>query len=467
MKQTNRIESIKLSRQGNTFCQIPNCQAIRIFKTPLASIHTILLISGMILLLISCKVDKKENQSSGLIPATAESAGMSGERLARIDSMCVNAVKEGKIPGVVALVARNGKIVYHKAFGVADVSTGRELKKDDIFRIASQTKAITATAVMMLWEEGKFGLDDPVSKYIPSFKNPVLLKEFNPADSGYTTEPAKGEITIRQLLNHTSGLGYGFIDSDPAFRAIYRKAGIIDAFTTDSILISDNILKLSKLPLHFNPGEKYSYALGLDVLGYLVEILSGKPFDVFLKERIFDPLEMNDTWFYLPGEKAGRLVSVSRNENGQWKSLNTEGFDPQYPVQGAKTFFSGGAGLSSTASDYANFLQMYLNGGEYKGQRLLSRTTISVIMANQIGNFWGENPENYFGLAFAVVSPRGAARGGTGSAGSFGWGGYFNTQYFADPQENLIGILMKQTLRQDRDDTDGKFRILASQAIAD
>ena len=258
-------------------------------------------------------------KSPMLKEASPESAGMSIERLARIDAMCEKAVLEGKIPGIVALVARHGKIVYWKAFGMADHLKGRALKRDDIFRIASQSKAITATAVMMLWEEGKFKLDDPISKYIPEFKNPQVLNSFQFSDTSYTTVAASNEITIRNLLTHTSGIGYGVIDGDERFKLIYQKAGITDLFATENISIEENVKKLAKLPLHHNPGEKFTYSEGLDVLGYFIEVMSGIPFDVFLKKRLFDPLGMKDTWFYLPEKKAKRLVSVQqKSDRGEW-----------------------------------------------------------------------------------------------------------------------------------------------------
>ena len=212
---------------------------------------------------------KSASQSPSLTEGSPDSVGMSAERLARIDKMCEQAVSRGVVPGIVALVARHGTIVYHKAFGLADNATKRELKSDDIFRIASQTKAVTATAVMMLWEEGAFKLDDPISKFIPEFKDPKLLKTYTDPDN-YTTEPAKPEITIRHLITHTSGLGYGAIDADERFKAIYKKAGIVDAFSAEPVKLADNVKKLAKLPLHHNPGEKFTYSEGLDVLGYLV-----------------------------------------------------------------------------------------------------------------------------------------------------------------------------------------------------
>ena len=417
--------------------------------------------------LTSCTQPGSVKKSLPLSEASPESVGMSTERLARIDNMCQEAIAADQIPGAVALVARNGKIVYWKAFGMADNQSGRSLKRDDIFRIASQTKAVTATAVMILWEEGKFQLDDPISKYIPEFKNPGLIKTFNPTDTTYTTEPADSEITIRQLLTHTSGVGYGFIDGDERFQMIYHKAGITDAFTTENIILSDNIKKLGKLPLHHNPGEKFTYGEGLDILGYLIEIVSGMPFDMFLKSRLFDPLGMNDTWFYLPDEKASRLVTVQEPKSGSWVKFPVTSYDPDYPIKGAKSYFAGGAGLSCTAKDYATLLQMYLNGGEYGGKRILSRTTIRAIMGNQNYNVWSEDAESYNGLAFGVLTERGAEKGGMGSAGTFNWGGYFNTSYFGDPVEKTIGVIMKQTQNQSNDDTEWKFKILVGQSVND
>ena len=409
---------------------------------------------------------KSVKKSPPLSEAAPETVGMSAERLARIDAMCKDAVADGDVPGVVALVARHGKIVFYKAYGKADTPSGRDLKRDDIFRIASQSKAITSTAVMMLWEEGKFQLDDPISKYIPEFRNPQVLQSFKYSDTTYTTVPANKEITIRHLLTHTSGLGYGVIDGDERFKMIYRKAGITDLFTTENIPIGESVKKLAKLPLHHNPGEQFTYSEGLDVLGYFIEVVSGMPFDEFLRKRIFDPLGMNDTWFYLPQDKAGRLVSVQKPEDGKWVRYPVTFYDPDYPIKGAKRFFSGGAGLSSTAKDYATFLQMYLNGGELNGVRILSRTTVDVIMANQSGETYGGGNEHY-GLAFGVLEGKGQALGGRGSAGTFQWGGYFNTQYFADPKEDIIGVIMKQTQGSPNDQTGWMFKQLVGQAVDD
>ncbi len=401
--------------------------------------------------------------SPPLVEAAPASVGMAAERLARIDNMCREAIQNGEVPGMVALVARNGKIIYYKAFGKADNATGRDLKRDDIFRIASQTKAITSTAVMMLWEEGKFRLDDPIANYIPEFKNARVLDTLY-ANGSFAATPAKKEITIRHLLTHTSGIGYGVIDGDERIRKIYKDSGITDLFTTQKITIGESVRKLARLPLHHEPGAKFTYSEGLDVLAYFIEVVSGMPLDKFFKTRIFDPLGMQDTWFYLPESKHSRLVSVQQKENNTWVRYPVTFYDTDYPVKGARTFFSGGAGLSSTAKDYANFLQMYLNQGELNGFRLLSRTTIQFMMANQVGDLMGSGGTNY-GLAFGLKDQKGQDVGGEGSAGTFSWGGYFNTQYFADPKEKIIGILMKQTQGPTTDNTGWKFSQLVMQAV--
>ncbi|NNG08523.1 MAG: beta-lactamase family protein [Arenibacter sp.] len=406
-------------------------------------------------------------QSPVLSDGDASAVGMSEERLKRIETMLQDAVDANQIPGTVALIARKGKIVFHRSFGMADNASNKKMSNDVIFRIASQSKAITSTAVMMLWEEGKFRLDDPISKYIPEFDTPAILESFNEADSSFTATPSDKKITIRHLLTHTSGLGYGVIDGDERIRKIYAKAGVTDLYTTKDITIEQSIKKLAKLPLHHIPGEKFTYSEGLDVLGYFIEVISGKPFDEFLRERIFDPLGMNDTWFYLPSEKSDRLVSVQQTVNNTWEKFPITFYDPDYPIKGAKRFFSGGAGLSSTAKDYAIFLQMYLNQGEYNGVRILSRTTVRSIMGNHIGNLWGENGPKFYGLAFGILSQKGQDTGGEGSTGTFDWGGYFNTQYFADPVEEVIGILMKQTQGPVNDPTAWKFRQMVFTAIDD
>ncbi|QXD25988.1 beta-lactamase family protein [Opitutia bacterium ISCC 51] len=408
---------------------------------------------------------KSAQVSPPLREASPESVGMSSERLERIDAMAKSAIENNDVPGLVAIVARNGKIVFHKAYGESEVATGRGLKTDDIFRIASQTKAITATAVMMLWEEGHFRLDDPISKWIPEFKNPQVLDNYNYTKGTYTTITAKRDITIRHLLTHSSGIGYGFIDGDERMKLIFKKAGIVDGWTTEPSTNEQNIKKLAKLPLHFHPGDQYKYAEGLDVLAYLVEIISGVSFAEFLETRLFNPIGMKDTYFYLPESKIDRMVTVHKREGDQWVKYTgrPEYYDADYPIIGARSHFGGGGGLSSTALDYATFLQMYLNGGELNGIRILSRTTIDTMNAFQV-----ELKDNvHYGLAFGVVNENGVSKGGEGSEGTFSWGGYFNSSYFADPNEQVLGVILKQTRGPTSDKTGWQFKQLVFQAIDD
>ena len=408
----------------------------------------------LFLLLVSCNEEDS-------IYSKPEMQGVSSQRLERIDDYLQRIIGENKIPGAVALVRRNGKIIYNKAFGFASVENKIKYQTNHIFRIASMTKAITSVAVLMLWEEGKFNLDDPIENYIPEFKNPKILNDFNEKDTTYTSIPAKSKITIRTLLTHTSGIGYGVIDEDPRFQAIYKKNGIVDLYTTDSISIKKNVKKLAQLPLHHEPGKKFVYSEGLDVLGYFIEILSGMSLDQFFKKRIFDPLEMNDTYFYLPASHKDRLVPVQTMRGGFWMNYEADFYNTMYPITGAKTFFSGGAGLSSTTEDYSNFLQLFLNKGSYKGNQILGKKTVELIYVNQNTHI----PGSSIGLAFGLVTQDDQKIGGVGSVGTLTWGGYFNTFYFADPVENVIGILFKQTQETDHENSNHEFKSLVFQSL--
>ena len=391
-----------------------------------------------------------------------ETVGFSAERLKRIDKMIDEHLSKNIVPGAVVLITRNGKIVLHKAYGYSDLENKTAQKKDDIFRIASQSKAITSLAVMMLWEEGKFLLDDPISRYIPEFKDQKVLKSYNPRDSSYTTEPAKSEITIRQLLTHTSGLDYASIGSDN-FTAIYAKAGVTSGIGNANAVLGDKMKILATLPLKHQPGEQWTYGLNTDMLGYLVEVLSGMSFDEFLRKRIFGPLGMKDTYFYLPPEKYSRLVPLYTTDNGVLKKVTGAVFDhnnSNYPTSPGK-YYSGGAGLSSTVMDYAIFLQLFLNGGQYNGVRLLSRKTVELMLTNQL-----EKINDNFGLGFALET-------GTNdylspfSLGSFSWGGAFNTQYWADPKEKLIGVIYTNIYKTTSGGIGDKFKVMTYQSIID
>ena len=399
-----------------------------------------------------------------LEPGSPESAGFIPERLERVDRAVLESIANGEIAGAVALVARGGEIVYHKPFGYADIDSQTPMQTDAIFRIASMTKAVTTVAVMMLYEEGRFALDDPVSDYIPAFAGPsVIVTDDDGAITG--TRPAAREIRIIDLLTHTSGIGYPFIPSPLQQR--YRDADVIDGLTVADRTLGENIEKLAGLPLLFDPGSELAYGLSTDVLGYLVEVVSGQPLDRFFADRVFGPLGMNDTYFYLPESKAGRLVTLYAHVEG--KGLVVSRGDeadlkldsPNYPIEGARTFFCAGAGLSSTAFDYARFLQMLLNEGELDGMRVLSRKSVELMRAPRID--WDGDRRPDFALGFQVIGDLGTSDG-LGSPGAYSWGGAFNTSYWIDPAENLTGVFMSQARPVDSDITD-TFRAMVYQAL--
>ncbi len=363
---------------------------------------------------VSMQINAQTTNGNALTIGAPEKNNFSAERLAHIDKVVQSYIDSGWINGAIALVAKNGQIVYYKGIGFDDKEKNQPLKKDAIFRIASQTKAITSVAVMQLVEEGKILLDDNLSKYIPDFNKPVVLDKFNPADSSYTTTPAKRQITIRDLLTHTSGIGYAQIGS-PQMNAIYAKAGVYGGIGLPAgMKLSTNILRLAKLPLVHNPGERWTYGLNDDVLGYLIEVLSGLSLDEYFKKRIFEPLGMKDTYFYLPKEKQARLATLYTEDSLKHaikmpEIIQVNGdFYRDYPNTKGGTFYSGGGGLASTAYDYAIFMQMLLNGGDYNGKHILSKASIRLMTTNQIGtlsrNPFG-GPDTKFGLGFELVTP--------------------------------------------------------------
>jgi CubicO group peptidase (beta-lactamase class C family) len=423
----------------------------------------------ILIALVSCE-KSTEKRSTVLTLGTPESGGFSPTRLARLDSGMNDWVKKKWINGSVALIARKGKIVFYKAYGYNDVDTKQPLDKTGIFRIASQTKAITTVAAMMLWEEGKFSIDDPVSKYIPAFDKQGVLDTFDPQDSSYTTVPAKRLITIRDLLTQTSGIGYPAIGSAEA-NAIYAKHKITGGVGVKDQTLSDAMNRLGKLPLMFQPGEKWMYGVNTDLLGYLIEIWSGMTLEDFFTKRIFQPLGMTDTYFNLPSEKASRLVNFFQEDStGIKKQGEVFGgsLDLNFPLQ-KHDYFSGGGGLSSTIYDYAVFLQMLLNGGEYNGTRLLSHNTVRLMTMNQIGDLFVNvtgPTENKFGFGFSIITESGS-RLTPSQPGTYSWGGVFSTSYWVDPKEEMIVLIYRQMWGPHVGDTDRAFRPLVYQAIND
>ena len=398
----------------------------------------------------------------GLATVDPEEVGLAADRLERIDTVLQRYVDSGQIAGAVALVARGGEVAYLKPFGQANLADGTPMRTDAIFRIASMTKAITSVAVMMLYEEGRLLLSDSVSKYIPAFQDLQVIDSFSEEDTTYTTVPAEREITIHDLLTHTSGIPYGF---GGPFQAIYQKAGISGGVTSIDATIGEKMEALAELPLAHQPGAQWTYGLNTDVLGYLVEVVSGQTLAAFFQERIFDPLGMEDTFFYPPPEKVNRMATIyTLSEDGTLEeNADTDRLNQFY--EGPQTYYSGGGGLSSTASDYARFLQMLLNGGTFEDVRLLSPKTVQIMTISQIDDL-AFSPGRSFGLGFSIVTDLGAT-GTLGSEGSYRWGGAFYTDYWVDPEEDLIGVIMVQIIPNDHLDLHGKFQVLTYQAIVD
>jgi len=335
------------------------------------------------------------------------------------------------------------------------------------------TKPIISVAAMMLFEEGKFLLTDPVSKFIPEFKNAVVLDKYNTADTTYTTVPAKREITMRDILSHTSGIGYAQIGNATA-NAIYYKNKINGGIGTPYSTLKDVIPKLAKLPLMVQPGEEFYYGLNTDVLGYLIEVISGMPLDKYLQQKIFAPLAMKDTYFFLPKEKQARLVALYVQQGSQTRlqiqdsliSLNGT-FSRDFPKTTNGTYFSGGAGLASTAYDYALFGQMLLNGGELNGKRILSPRTIQLMTSNQIGDrlMWGDtNKTRRFGLGFGILTEY-AERTLMIPAGSYGWDGMFASHYWTDPKNKMVVVFMRNIWPTDHWDYGDRIKPLIYQAL--
>jgi CubicO group peptidase (beta-lactamase class C family) len=374
-----------------------------------------------------------------LSPIQKSHPQMDDRRLAYIDTVMEEYIQKNWLVGSTILVVKDNAVVYHKSHGLADLANKKPMPADAIYRIMSQTKAITSVAIMQLFEQGKLRLDQAVGDFIPEYASQNVLKDFNPADSSYTTEPAKRKITIRDLLSHRSGIDYAGIGSDN-MKAIYAKAGIPSGLGNINAQLLDKMKALGRLPLVHQPGEKFTYGLNTDLLGCLVEVISGKTLDEYFKENIFEPLGMKDTYFTVPLEKSSRMPKVytenAENQIIPWDPT-FRNLDPNYPLF-PRTYFSGGAGLSASTFDYAIFLQMLVNGGMYNGKQILGRRTIELMTSPQIaiGN-------DHFGLGFRITSKKSADQN-MFSEGTYSWGGYYGTSYYVDPKEKLITLIMTQ-----------------------
>lgn len=383
-----------------------------------------------------------EKASNGLVVASnLKKLGIEEKNLDRVDSLIATGLINNWMAGATALIAVDGKIIYDKGFGFRDREIKALIRPIDEFRIASMSKPIVTAAVMTLIEQGKLNLNDPVSKYIPEFKNMKVLASFNAKDTTYTTIEAKEPITIKNLMTHTSGIGYGF--ADPRLAMIYAKNGIPDLASADQIRIADKMKTLGTLPLGLQPNSAFYYGLSTDVLGYVIEIASGKSLDEYVTEKVLKPLGMENTYFFIPAEKASRLaVMYAETKGGRLERLPliSQGYQVNFPITGARTYFSGGSGLSSTVEDYAKFCQMILNQGTFGGKQILTPESVELMSTNQIGNL--NVGKNKFGLGFEIATTQGLANGS--KVGKLSWGGAFNTTFWIDPDRRSIAILMTQ-----------------------
>ena len=403
-----------------------------------------------------------------------EEMGFSATRLSRIGAWMRGYVDQGNLPGVIALVARRGKVVYRERFGLMDVGVAKPMQFDTIFRFYSMTKPVTSAALMMLYEEGRFQLHDPVSKFIPEFADVKVFA--GTTESGSKVTELEREITIWHLLTHTAGLTYDFFEDSPV-DAMYLEADLHQLDRTSEEVVHEIV----KLPLVYQPGTAWRYSMATDVLGYLIEVISGTTLDMFFKDRIFRPLGMEDTDFYVPEDKIDRFAAMYGPSDGGGIELLDAPATSQYTEP--PRFLSGGIGLVSTASNYVRFCQMLLNGGEldgtfsHKGKRsgvrLLGRKTVELMTANHLSDELipiQVQPHTLYGCGFGLgfrVLVNLAQAGRLGSEGEFGWGGAASTSFFVDPKEELIGLLLTQLSPSRYYPIRNEFKVLVYQALVD
>jgi CubicO group peptidase (beta-lactamase class C family) len=396
----------------------------------------------------------------GWLSAQPEGTGVDRQRLARVDSFLQDAVDRGIVPNAQAYVYRRGEVILRATYGLADLESGRPARPDDIYRIASQTKALVSVGLMKLYERGKFLLEDPIAKYIPAFARTQVLGEYDTLTGRYPTVPPDRPITIRHLLSHTSGIPYGM-------PADWEGTDGIPIHATFGAISTEEVAnRIAARPLVSQPGEAFVYGLSTDVIGRLVEVLSGMPLDEYMQREVFGPLGMTDSYFYLPEEKHDRLVTLySKPGPDAPLEVHENEVYRDWPLRGARTFHSAGAGSVGTIDDYARFCRMLLNGGELEGVRLLNPRTVAMMTRNQIGaaTVWDRNDK--FGLGFQLIGPD-SRYGDLASEGAFTWGGLFCSEYTIDPAEELVMLVYYNVHPVPQyGDLVRKFRILVYQAL--
>ena len=413
-----------------------------------------------------------EATAQGLPLAPPTQLGLDPDRLDRIVELVEEAVDREEVAGAVTLVARLGRVGHLEAIGFRDRERGAPMETDTLFRIASMTKAVTSVAIMQLYETGALMLNDPVSKYLPAFTEMDVLTPPDEAGGEFTREPARRQITIRHLLTHTSGLSYRFL-SPPHLAPYYLGADITDGLSQADGTIGDMVDRLATTPLLHGPGERYTYSLGVDVLGRVVELITGETLAGYMAAEMFEPLQMDDTSFFkVPGEADRYAAIYTPVGDGIGKVTDAPVSSPDnrvvysagYPYGEGQRYYSGGAGLTSTIGDYARFLQALLNGGELDGVRILGRKTIQLMTRDHLVGVGVPAGGNLFGLGFAI-SPDPGLSGGPRSEGAFGWLGFFNTVYWVDPEEQLVSIIMTQLYPNNQSELTRKFEVAVYSAI--
>lgn len=419
---------------------------------------------AFLILAVSLSNPASGGSLGGLDTASPESVGMSSERLERVGAKMQEYIDNELVPGTVCVIARKGKVVYVDARGLREVDSGAPMTEDTIFRIASMTKPITTVALMMLYEEGAFQLFDPISKWLPEFSEMTVAvpSEGAPVGLPYYTVPAVRPITVEHVLTHTAGLAN-------AYRGMQRfEYEEIGPALSDDETVADYLKRLAKMPLNFQPGEKWEYSRATCVVGRLVEVISGMTLDEFFRERIFEPLGMQDTHFYLPQEKLDRFAAQYQPGKDGTIELQDPATENSRWLREPQVYFMGSGGLVSTAADYIRFHQMMLNGGELDGVRILSPKTVQLMTVNHTGDkeIWLRGPGAGFGLGYSVITDQGAAQT-MSNVGTYGWGGAYCTYFWVDPKEEMVAVMMTQVrpythlnIRQD-------FNVLAYQAIVE
>jgi CubicO group peptidase (beta-lactamase class C family) len=367
-----------------------------------------------------------------------------------LDRYSNSLIDQNELPGLVVMVKKGDKQIFHKSYGYSDEEKKIELDKNAIFRIASITKTVTALGILKLMENGELNLDDEIEKYIPEFRNPKVLTYFDSENYTYTTTPANRKITILDLLTHYSGVSYGRYTGNNMYNEMYNtfiKDSVIELYTTKKIFLKENITRLSRVPLVSQPGTSFEYGMSYDILGYVIELVSGKSLNNFFNETFFIPLEMENTFFYIPEKKTNLLIPVLTNKNGYWANYQAENYDINYPIKGAKSYYSGGAGLSGTISDYSNFLTMIVNKGKYKNKRVLKEETIQLMEKTSLRNITTKEKKLSHGIATGVKVKKNTRRKSSISQKEISilfWSGMFGCSYFINLEDGTIGLVFKQ-----------------------